>query len=347
MPAAAVFGHDVVAGLVWAPTAPRLLGFFPARVRRWRNALPFPILQGWVHDDGPLGTPLVDYDHAEAAIAVWLDDLARNPRGPALAMLPLVPEEGAFAAALNRVTGRGHHHVARFGRHLRPQLLPGNDRESHLDRATGTNRRKKIARQRRRLQKSGAVIIETASFPTAIVEALGDFFVLEASGWKGRAGTAAAQPDIRRFREEAAAGLAANFQARVDRLLVGEHAVAAMVTLRSGAVSFGWKTAYDEAFARSSPGTQLLHEVTAVLLGDPTIARVDSCAAPEDTATGDLWRERLALSDCLILAKPRATLAFNIGCSAEILRRKVISGLLRLRVQRPRKIKPVRATVGE
>src|ERR1700692_4140646 len=48
--AAAAFGRDVGAVLVWSGNLPRkLLGFFPARVQRRRYGVQLPVLGGWVH----------------------------------------------------------------------------------------------------------------------------------------------------------------------------------------------------------------------------------------------------------------------------------------------------------
>ncbi len=49
---------------------------------------------------------------------------------------------------------------------------------------------------------------------------------------------------------------------QVVRLLVESRAVAAIVTLRSGAAAWVWKIAYDECFARFSPGVQVLLDIT-------------------------------------------------------------------------------------
>ncbi len=78
----------------------RLVGLFPARIER-RG--PLTRLAGWTHPFAPLGTPLVDRDEAEAAIAAWLDHLAADASMPDLLLLPLLPEQGAFAAALDAV----------------------------------------------------------------------------------------------------------------------------------------------------------------------------------------------------------------------------------------------------
>ena len=62
---------------------------------------------------------------------------------------------------------------------------------------------------------------------------------------------------------EAVTALAAKGDARIDRLIHDGHPVAASITLRSGNAAWFWKIAYDEAFARASPGVQLTLDLTA------------------------------------------------------------------------------------
>ena len=50
--------------------------------------------------------------------------------------------------------------------------------------------------------------------------------------------------------------------------MLGERAIAASVTLSSGAASWFWKIAYDESLARYSPGVQLTVTVTQSMLAD-------------------------------------------------------------------------------
>src|SRR5262249_53860453 len=72
--AAAVFGRDLGAMLVWSPTD-QLAGFFPARFER---RVGMRVLAAWTHPYAPLGTPLVDRDAADAVLAAWLDHLASD-----------------------------------------------------------------------------------------------------------------------------------------------------------------------------------------------------------------------------------------------------------------------------
>src|SRR5262249_45171691 len=148
---------------------------------------------------------------------------------------------------------------------------------NYLDHVTH-KKLKELRRQRRRLEESGALVHMAASGPAAAV-ALTDFMALEAAGWKGRSGGAArAHAATEAFMREAVTALGAEGDARIDRLIHDGHPVAASITLRSGNAAWFWKIAYDEAFARSSPGVQLTLDLTRDLLADASLAHTDSCA---------------------------------------------------------------------
>src|SRR6266704_4366380 len=110
LPAAPVFGRSAGAGLVWLHD--RLIGFLPANVER-RYGLPLPVLTGWTHRYGPLGTPLIDRDDADLALAAWLDHVAREAALPPLWLLPLLPD-GPFARALDAALARRNGASVRF-----------------------------------------------------------------------------------------------------------------------------------------------------------------------------------------------------------------------------------------
>jgi CelD/BcsL family acetyltransferase involved in cellulose biosynthesis len=327
--AAPVFGAD--AGAVLVRTAGgRLAGLFPARIDRWRGGFTSTLV-GWTHPYAPLGTPLIDRDEPESVIAAWLDHLGRDPAMPAQLLLPLVPEQGAFAAALDRVLARQGRRAAAFGRHERALLAPGAERTKYLERAVSGRKRKKLRRLRRRLEDIAPVTVATATGAAAVGGGLKDFVVVVASGWKGRAGTAIVNnPAIRDFVQKAVAGLAAEGRARIERLLLNDTTIAAAVTLASGDTAWCWKIAYNEGLARSSPGVQLVCKLTENLLAQPTPLRVDSCATPDHPMIDHVWRERLALSDRLIALR-RSAMPFALTCWIETLRRSAIAATKALR----------------
>jgi CelD/BcsL family acetyltransferase involved in cellulose biosynthesis len=331
--AAPVFGRDVGAGLVWSRAAPcRLMGFFPARIERRRYGVALPVMVGWTHPFAPLGTPLVDHDAGAAAIFAWLDHLAGRPDLPRLLLMPYLPVAGpvaqAFASALALRGGRS---IA-LGAHQRALLAPAADRAHYLEHAVGRKKRKELRRQRKRLAQAGTLVSDIVREPSAMVAALGDFLELEAAGWKGRAGTAArADGRIRAFMENAVTALARNGKAQVARLSAGGAPIAAIVTLRSGATAWCWKIAYDESYARFSPGVQLLLKATQALLDDPGIAAADSCATAGHPMIDHVWRERLGLADHLMQVGPQHRLAFAAAGTLERLRGAAIGSLKRLR----------------
>jgi CelD/BcsL family acetyltransferase involved in cellulose biosynthesis len=309
--AAPALGTRVQAALLWSRTRPRqLLGFFPIRRERRYGPL-WPVATGWTHAFAPLGTPLVDRDLADEVIDAFLTGLAGADPGAPLVLWPFIPEHGPFAAALDRVLARRGSRSARFGDHKRAALAPGAERADYLTRALSRKRRKELARLRRRLARHGRLELATALSEAEVAASLSEFLTLEAQGWKGRAGTAIdCDPTIGRFVGSAMAALATATMARIDRLLLDGRTLAAAITLRHGEAAWLWKIAFDEAYAQCSPGVQLTIDVTAALLADPRMARADSCAIEGHPMIDHVWRERMALSDRLIAADPRAERAF-------------------------------------
>jgi len=257
-------------------------------------------------------------------LTAWLDHVAREPALPGLVLLPLLPEDGPFADALARELARRDAAEGAFDHHRRAALAPA-ERAAYVEHAIGAKKRKELRRQRHRLADAGSLTVDTTTGAATIRNALRDFLDLEARGWKGRAGTAAAKhDDIRCFIDSAISALAADGQVRIDCLRADDEAIAAAITLRSGGRAWTWKIAYDEAFARFSPGVQLMLKVTEALLADGTVAYVDSCATPDHPMIDHLWRERLALSDRLIAVRARPA-TFALACRLEHLRRRTIA----------------------
>jgi CelD/BcsL family acetyltransferase involved in cellulose biosynthesis len=340
--AAAEFGNDVGAVLVWSGTRPRkLLGFFPARISERHYGLKLPLLVGWTHPYGPLGTPLVERDAAEPVIAAWLSHIADNPALPGLLLLPLIAEEGPVAAALERSLQRAQMPWTDFGRYRRALLEPGDDRTHYLDHVLSAHRHRELRRTGRRLADLGALLFTATRQPAEVASGVEDFFALEARGWKGEAGTAAVSTDdVHGFFKMAVSALAAEGKVQVNRLFLDGRPLAAAITLFSGAGAWYWKVAYDETFARYAPGMLLTAALTEQLADDETIARTDSCAAPDNAMLDPVWSERLKLCDRLIALRPAAPFAF--ARRLERLRRAAVTAAkaVRARLRAIRRLQP-------
>jgi CelD/BcsL family acetyltransferase involved in cellulose biosynthesis len=331
--AASVFGAGVGVLLVWSHHEPqRLVGFMPLRVSRRRYGLFPPVLVGWTHPYAPFGVPLLDRDEAEAAVSAAFDFIARSPGLPRLLLWPLMPAKGRCAGVLTATLMHGGGRIALFGSHRRAILAPMGDRRNYLDRALRARKRKELRRQARRLSDQGALIVSHAVSPQAIASALEAFMVLEAKGWKGRDGGAAAMDaDVGVFMRNTVSNLAVSNGARIVQLTLDDRPIASGIVLRSGDNAWFWKIAYDETVARASPGVQLTLELTRALLDDESVKRTDSCATAGHPMIDKLWLERLELADHLLQIGPGGKARFTLACHLETLRRAVLTIAKRLR----------------
>lgn len=130
--------------------------------------------------------------------------------------------------------------------------------ESHLT----SRRRSDFRRARRRAEEQGAVQAEVLSPGTDQIDSLLDTaFAIEASSWKGAAGTALANDPIRgqalrKFADWASrAGLL-----RICLLRIGETYAAMQIAAEQNNAFWLLKIGFDPAFANCSPGNLLLAE---------------------------------------------------------------------------------------
>ena len=92
--------------------------------------------------------------------------------------------------------------------------------------------------------------------------------------------------------------------------------MAIVVSLIAGAAAYTWKIAYDEAYARYSPGAQLMLEAPAHLFSDPAVMLIDSCATADHPMIDTLWPERRGIAT-FVLGPPGGGTLFSIGLAAE------------------------------
>jgi hypothetical protein len=185
--------------------------------------------------------------------------------------------------------------------HERASLDATRDADDLLRDALGPKKLKELRRQRNRLGDNGEVIFTIAATPSDVVRDAETFLALEASGWKGKRGTALIQDDgDATFIREATAALAARGQCEIVTLHAGETPVASGVIVKHQNRAFYFKLGVDERFAKLSPGVQLTLDVTRHLCQDPSITLADSTAIPGHPMIDPIWRGRLAIGDVLI-----------------------------------------------
>jgi len=118
--------------------------------------------------------------------------------------------------------------------------------------------KRNLRRAERRLGELGEVRFEVVTTGTRLKQALEVFYRLEASGWKGRNGTAVAQcSQAKRFYD----GLVDRAEVWIPILTVCGDPVAAYVLRVSGHNIFALKTGYDQTYSKYAPGLLLTSRV--------------------------------------------------------------------------------------
>ncbi|CCD97749.1 GNAT family N-acetyltransferase [Bradyrhizobium sp. STM 3809] len=289
----------------WSDDEPssRLIGLAPV-TSLWRAyRLPLPALASG-HPYGTLCTPLLDADSAEPAV-MGLLDAARRAGAHAL-LLRDMSVAGPAMQAFDSVLRRQQLRPRLLQSHQRALLDATDDGEAVLQDALGGKKLKELRRQRNRLAEHGDVCFKVARTPEEAAAALETFLALEASGWKGRRGTALIQHDgDAAFIRRAVPSLAQDGACEIISLFAGEIAVAAGIVLRHRSRAFFFKLGVDQHFARYSPGVQLTLDLTRHLCSDPVISTADSTAGPGHPMIDPIWRGRLAIGDVLIPLYPR------------------------------------------
>jgi hypothetical protein len=279
-----------------ADATPRAVLPMPASVPlpRWG----FVGQRTWLHSYCFLGTPLV---HPEADLdAVWtqvLDGLRWVRGGPWLE-LPVMVQDGPVAVSLHRVCARRpalHRPVGERG------FVRRRPEPTYAAEWISAKNRGNLARKRRNLERQcGAPVLTTERAATDPEGALDQFLHLEAAGWKGRTGTALlSRPGDTRFFREMAAGFAADDRLLVFTLEAGHRVLAQSIVLVAGSGLFGFKRAYDEAVARSSPGTLLDLDLLEWFHRAEEFTSLDTSSEPS-AADRDVYGDRLALSASVV-----------------------------------------------
>jgi CelD/BcsL family acetyltransferase involved in cellulose biosynthesis len=272
----------------------KLLALAPVKTHHLAVAVPTATV--WAHDYGPVGAPLIDAQSPEAAGAL-LRALTATGR---VAVFPYLPLGGEAATALVGAAIRAKMPIGLASQHERAMIQHG-EVEGDIRRSLPTKRRKEFARQMRRLGELGVVTIETVSGTAQVRAGFEEFLALEARGWKGKGGTALASSDATRlFATEIVSRLSAIDCCRISAIRVDDRAVAMLVTILSGTTAFSWKIAFDEEFARFSPGAQLMLEAAEALLGEEGIQRIDSLASQDHPMIDHLWRGRRTMGTLVV-----------------------------------------------
>lgn len=310
-------GSDRVRWLVVRAGA-GLIGLLPVAIAPRYGRLPVAVVEGYLHYHSFLGTPLVRAGHETMFWSAILDalDAARWARG--LLHLCAIRHDGpvhrglaAAAAARGRPCDVVH-------RHERALLDSELDGAAYYERTIRKKKRKELKRLEQRLAERGPVTTRHFTPEDDLADWTEAFLALEASGWKGAAGSALVrQPDTAAFFRTALAGAHAAGRLDLIRMECAGRPIAMLVNFMTPPGAFSFKIAYDEAYARYSPGV-LLQIANLDVLDRADIRWMDSCAVADHSMINSLWAERRTLVRLSVpLAGPRRRTIFALCRIAE------------------------------
>ena len=310
--------------LVWSPRkggGAELIGVWLLVSARPSSRLPVRALEAPCNSLTFLGSPVLDRDHAVAALAAMLAAVARNPALPNLICANQIATDGPVFSALMAAAERHGARVVTIEQRQRAQFsapVAGQPAPAH---AVSSKRRADMRRQRKRLAERGDLRHVSYRKPEEVSAAFQEFVDLEAAGWKGRAsrrGRAIRNaPPLRAFAETMIVGLARDGCAGIEALRLDGRAIAMNIWLRSGRTAFGWKMAYDEAYAKWGPGSLLMEAMPETVFAQGDIDTLDSCNRDTSAALAHVWPERRAIADLLIDVSPGGSVKGRLTALAE------------------------------
>jgi CelD/BcsL family acetyltransferase involved in cellulose biosynthesis len=194
-----------------------------------------------------------------ATLAIW--EYLKTSKGWDVVELPDVPQGGA-AEQLLGLAQKDHFAVGRWeSKRSAYMLLTGlGDGKNPWLSCTSAKFRQNMRYQLRKAEAKGP--LRLIRLEGATPDALARFYDLEASGWKGREGTAiACKPRNRRFFDEVAQVAGRFGYLCLHFLEAGGDTLAASFGLVYGSKYFALKWAYNESYDKCGPGHLLINAI--------------------------------------------------------------------------------------
>lgn len=300
----------------------QLTGVIPFTRAPYKWGVPLAIIDSWLNDLFFIGVPLIGKAAPQTTLETMLQG-AEDLLGARAAMFRLLPQSGAFAESLRAVAHEKGLGIAEFDPIERAGLTCGIDYDTWFNDGFSRKRRKEFRRLRTRLSEQGELDFVTREAGEPLDVWINDFTQLENAGWKGSSGTAVAcLDDISSFLDQTLSGFDAAERLMFWKLSLDGTTIATLFGITCGRKAWLIKIAYDESFARYSPGVLLMLDVTRDLLGRDGIDEVDSSAVPDHPMINHLWRDRLAMTDIMVATPGTPAVMFRLMAMAEYYRRK-------------------------
>jgi hypothetical protein len=325
-------GRAVVrVALVWSAPGNdgkrQLIGVFPYKCVRGNFGLPVPVWSLWEHVHSYTVTPLVRVGHEHHAVRRFFDFADQS--GVALLRFPLFEAGGCFDTTLDDVLRERDRAYGETDRHERAFLQSDLDENGYLDTHLRKKKRKEFSRLWSRLAEQGDLKFVMHDGDDDAAAWVQRFLTLEAAGWKGKRGTAMkVRPHERAWFEAICVHAGTQNKLVCTELTLDGKPIAMLTSFRAGAGLYTFKIAFDEAYAKYSPGTLLMLKCIGAFLRDDRIEWVDSCAMPGHPMIDHIWVQRRTMRSVTVATRHRFSplfLSYSITMTrvAEIARAKL------------------------
>nr|WP_232037327.1 GNAT family N-acetyltransferase [Sphingobium amiense] len=332
-PALAHLAREGEVHMIEAWSGEQLIGLLPLVLRSRHGRLPLRCVGNWMHPHCFFGAPLLLAGREQEAWALFLDQLDAAPWARGFLHLEGIDAAGPNAAAIEATCVTQRRGWREIHRYERAMLRSDLDAEDYWTAQVRPKKRKELRRLQKRLADMGEVETRLLDDPAALPDWCEAFLALEAAGWKGANGTAMAnRPDHANFFRDACAAALDGGRLHMLRMDLDGRAIAMLVNFRHLDGAFSFKIAIDETLGRFSPGVLIEIANLHAVQGNPAIAWMDSCAAPDHPMIDSLWAERRTIVQYRIALRGRGfaglqrRIAFAIANQAETLAR-LLKGL--------------------
>src|SRR5262245_10398236 len=285
--------------------APLLCGIFPLERQNHYQGLsrklPFKTLRLWKHKYCYLCTPLVRVRYGRQVIAAFFDWLDAGSHNCSLMEFRFIAGDGLFNDLLTDYFERHAklHYISTY--FMRPLFRPTADVDTYLCAALSAKHRKMIRRQERQLSEVGRLEYDALTPDDDVAVRIEEFLRLEASGWKGRESSAIASNESdRSYFESIAKEAFRRGRLSMLALRLDGSPIAYKCDFIAERGLFTFRIAFDESYARNSPGMLLEIENLRRLQALSQIEWVDSCNDSFNFMFNRLWLARRTILDVVV-----------------------------------------------
>jgi CelD/BcsL family acetyltransferase involved in cellulose biosynthesis len=219
-----------------------------------------------------------------------------------------------------------------------PRSADGSDAIKQFFQGSRKHFGRELDRRERRINEVGNVrSVVTHDFSTDLIER---YFDLELRGWKGRAGTASVQDTYSMgLHRDFARSAAENGTLHAYELMLDDTTIAMSLNILAGSTMYHWRTSYDEAYSKYSPGNLLFRKLFFDCI-DNGVGEIDflSPSTPNKRAWSTGEREHVAF--CIF----RPGVAGHLGWAWKFM---VISRLRKFKAEQPAVIERLHRLAGQ